>query len=58
MGGGTGIKTNVHLENWAHYRETVELYFKWKKSLPKVLVWGVVVPVITYGVVVSDFVSA
>eukprot|EP00959_Pyramimonas_sp_CCMP1952_P425778 8918384-Pyramimonas_sp.AAC.1 len=59
MGGGVAVKNNVHIENWAHMREHLELGFKFTpKNLMRIGIWAVAVPLVTYSVIQNEFVSA
>jgi len=55
MAGGMSVKKNVHIENWASYRENSEHFIKWNgRTLLKMGVFGVVVPVLLYRAIVFD----
>jgi hypothetical protein len=58
MAGGVAVKPNVHIENWAHMREHLELGFRFTpKNVMRIGIWAVAVPVITYSIISQEFVS-
>jgi hypothetical protein len=53
-----GVLKDAKIENWSTYRENVDLVFRLnKKTVPKMLFWGIAVPVIIYNVIKSESVG-
>ncbi len=54
-----GVKKNVHIENWAGFRENCEHVFKFTRGAwAKFAVFGVAVPFVMYRAIVSEMVSS
>lgn len=53
-----GVKKNIHIENWASYRENCEHYFKFSQAnWRRLAVFGFAVPVLLYIGITNEFVS-
>lgn len=49
MAGGMGVKKNIHIEQWAAFRENCEYVFKFSKAnWARFAVFGIAVPVGMY----------
>lgn len=58
MAGGMGVRKNVHIEQWAGYRENCEHVFKFSKAnWARFAVFGIAVPVGLYVWIASEMVS-
>lgn len=57
MAGGMGVRKNVHIENWASFRENCEHVFKFSKSnWARLAVFGIALPVAFYRLIVNELV--
>lgn len=57
MVGGMGVRKNVHIENWASFRENCEYAFKFSRAnWARIAVFGVAVPICAYKLIVYEFV--
>ncbi len=53
-----GVRKNIHIENWASYRENCEHFFKFSRAnWARFAVFGIIVPVALYKGIVTEFVS-
>lgn len=53
-----GVRKNIHIENWASYRENCEHYFKFSRgNWARLAVFGIAVPIACYMGTVYQFVS-
>jgi hypothetical protein len=56
---GFGTQKNVHIENWAAFRENCEHSFKFTRSnWAKFLVFGIGVPFLAYIAIAGEMVSS
>lgn len=57
MPGGMGVKKNIHIEEWASFRENCEHVFKFSKAnFARLAVFGIAVPVGMYYWITYEFV--
>lgn len=58
MAGGMGVRKNVHIEEWASFRENCEHVFKFSKAnWARLAVFGIAVPVGLYVWITKEMVS-
>lgn len=57
MAGGMGVRKNIHIENWASYRENCEHYFKFSRgNWTRLAIFGFGVPIAAYLAITSELV--
>lgn len=55
MAGGMGVRKNIHIENWASYRENCEHYFKFSRgNWTRLAIFGFGVPIAAYLAITSE----
>ncbi|PXF40322.1 hypothetical protein BWQ96_09978 [Gracilariopsis chorda] len=58
MAGGMGVRKNVHIEEWAGFRENCEHVFKFSKAnWARLAVFGIAVPVGLYVWITKEMLS-
>jgi hypothetical protein len=57
MAGGMGVRKNVHIENWAAYRENCEHVFKFTRGAwARLAIFGFAVPYAAYRAIIYELV--